>query len=91
MTRFVAKHLQPRQEAWNIATQSRIAATGAMLSAMKVVKMLGLQSHLTHRIEGLRKTELLEASKLRWIIVYNNASGNCLISNELILRLITEN
>ena len=75
MSRFVAKHLQPRQKAWNNATQNRIAATSSVLSAMKVIKMLGLQRNLTHRIQELRKEELWVASKLRWIMVYYNASG----------------
>ncbi|KAI1499120.1 putative ABC transporter [Biscogniauxia marginata] len=78
MSRFVAKHLQPRQKAWNNATQNRIAATSSVLSAMKVVKMLGYQDSLTWRIQELRELELWEASKLRWIMVYNNASANAL-------------
>lgn len=75
MSRFVAKHLQPHQKAWSNATQSRIAATTSVLSAMKDVKMLGLQHKLTHRIQQLRDGELWAASKLRWIMVYYNASG----------------
>jgi ATP-binding cassette subfamily C (CFTR/MRP) protein 1 len=75
MSRFVAKHLQPRQKAWNNATQSRIAATASMLSSMKVVKMLGFQHNLTHRIRELRNKELWAASTLRWVMVYYNASG----------------
>lgn len=75
MSRFVAKHLQPRQKAWNDATQDRIAATSSMLGAMKVVKMLGLQHNLTQRIQELRKRELWAASKLRWIMVHYNSSG----------------
>ncbi|KAI0127391.1 putative ABC transporter [Xylariales sp. AK1849] len=64
MSRFVAKHLQPRQKAWNNATQDRIAATSSILKAIKVIKMLGNQEHLT--------------SKLRWVMVYYNASANAL-------------
>lgn len=75
MSRFVAKHLQPRQKAWNDATQDRIAATSSVLSAMKVVKMLGFQHSLTRRVQELRKGELWAASKLRWVTVYYNASG----------------
>ncbi|KAI1820889.1 putative ABC transporter [Xylaria intraflava] len=78
MSRFVAKHLQPCQKAWNSATQNRIAATSSILSSMKVVKMLGIQETITCRIQQLRKEELWIASKLRWIIVYNNASANAL-------------
>ncbi|KAI1179905.1 putative ABC transporter [Nemania sp. FL0916] len=78
MSRFVAKHLQPRQKAWNKATQERIAATNSMVSAMKVVKMLGIQQDLAHRILELRRFELWVASKLRWVVVYSNASANAL-------------
>jgi ATP-binding cassette subfamily C (CFTR/MRP) protein 1 len=75
MSRFVAKNLRPRQKAWSDATQKRIAATSSMLGAMKVVKMLGLQHNFTNRIQELREAELWAASKLRWIMVYYNASG----------------
>ncbi|KAG2005232.1 hypothetical protein GB937_008929 [Aspergillus fischeri] len=77
-SRFVAKHLQPRQKAWSDATQSRIAATSSMLSTMKVVKMLGLQHNFTRRIQELREAELRAASKLGWIMVFYNASANAL-------------
>jgi ABC-type multidrug transport system fused ATPase/permease subunit len=75
MSRFVAKNLQPRQKAWNSATQSRIAAISSMLSTMKVVKMLGYQNHLMNRIQELRGEELWAASRVRWIMVYYNMSG----------------
>ena len=75
MSRFVAKNLQPRQKAWNHATQRRIAAISSMLSTMKVVKMLGYQSSLTSRIQELREEELWAASRLRWVTVYYNMSG----------------
>ncbi|KAI1427713.1 putative ABC transporter [Xylaria sp. FL1777] len=78
MSRYVAKHLQPRQEAWNRATQNRMAATSSVISSMKVVKMLGFEEKLTRRIEELRKEELWIASKQRWVVVYNNASANAL-------------
>lgn len=75
MSRFVAKNLQPRQKAWNSATQSRIAAISSMLGTMKVVKMLGYQSCLMSRIQKLREEELWAASRLRWLMVYYNMSG----------------
>ncbi|KAF7162579.1 hypothetical protein CNMCM5623_007825 [Aspergillus felis] len=78
MSRYVAKHLQPRQKAWSNATQNRIAATSSMLSGMKVVKMFGLQQNFSRRIQELREAELRRASKLRWIMVYYNASANAL-------------
>ncbi|KAI1150041.1 ABC transporter-like protein [Nemania diffusa] len=76
MSRFVAKHLQPQQKAWNSATQSRIAATSSVLSSIRVVKMLGFQYYITNRIRELRDAELWTASKLRWVTVYYNASAN---------------
>ncbi|TVY68841.1 ABC transporter FUM19 [Lachnellula suecica] len=78
VSRYVAKQLRPRQRAWNMATQSRVAATSCMLSAMKMVKMLGFQQYLSDRIQKLRVEELFEASRLRWIMVYYNASANAL-------------
>ncbi|TVY57487.1 ABC transporter FUM19 [Lachnellula cervina] len=78
VSRFVAKQLHPRQKAWNNATQNRVAATSSMLSAMKTVKMLGFQHYLSNRIRELRKEELFAASKLRWLMVYYNASANAL-------------
>ncbi|GIJ90521.1 hypothetical protein Asppvi_009478 [Aspergillus pseudoviridinutans] len=78
MSRYAAKHLQPRQKAWSNATQNRIAATSSMLSAIKVVKMLGLQQNFARRIQELRGAELRTASKLGWIMVYYNASANAL-------------
>ncbi|KAI0189383.1 putative ABC transporter [Xylaria flabelliformis] len=78
MSRFVAKHLQPRQKAWNNTTQDRIAATSDMLAAMKVIKMLGFQSDLTRRIQRLRNTELWKASKLRLVMLYYAITANAL-------------
>jgi len=75
VSRFVARNLQPNQKAWNDATQNRIAATSSLLSALKTVKVLGLQKTLTNRIQELRQKELWVASKLRWVMVYYNASG----------------
>lgn len=75
VSRYVANHLQSRQKAWNNATQSRVAATSSMLSSMKTIKMLGLQEYLANRILDLRREELYVAAKLRWMMVYYNASG----------------
>ncbi|KAI1109282.1 putative ABC transporter [Nemania sp. NC0429] len=78
MSRFVAKNLQPRQKVWNNSTQTRIAATSTMLQAMKLVKMLGFQDHMSRRVQKLRESELWAASRLRWVMVYYNASANAL-------------
>ncbi|CAG8972658.1 hypothetical protein HYALB_00011398 [Hymenoscyphus albidus] len=45
-----------------------------MLASMKTIKMLGFQRHITTGIQKLRAEELSAASKLRWIMVYYNAS-----------------
>ncbi|KUJ08206.1 putative ABC transporter [Mollisia scopiformis] len=78
VSRYVATHLQPCQKAWNSATQRRVAATSSMLSSMKTIKMLGFKESLTNRIMQLRNEELVAASKLRWMMVYYNASANAL-------------
>lgn len=75
MSRYVAKNMKSFQRDWNRATQHRVAATSTMLSSMKIVKMLGLQTVLADRIQELRTGELLVASKVRWINVYYNSSG----------------
>ncbi|KAK4248096.1 P-loop containing nucleoside triphosphate hydrolase protein [Corynascus novoguineensis] len=78
MSRYVAKHLQPGQKAWNAATQRRVAATSYLLSSMKLIKMLGLQQAVASRIQPLRKEELSTAARVRWTRVYYNASANAL-------------
>lgn len=78
VSRYVAKHLGPRQKAWNTATHQRVAATSSVLSSMKVIKMLGLQNSMASFIRRLREEELNTASRVRWIMVYYNASGLCI-------------
>ncbi|KAK0708156.1 putative ABC transporter [Lasiosphaeris hirsuta] len=78
VSRYVAKNLQSRQKAWNEATQRRVAAISAMIGSMKVVKMLGFQRHLADRAQALREEELKVASRVRWMMVYYNASANAL-------------
>ena len=46
-----------------------------MLGAIKTVKMLGMQRNMHRHIETLRANELSAASRLRWVMVYYNASG----------------
>ncbi|KAI1405376.1 putative ABC transporter [Hypoxylon fuscum] len=78
VSRYVARYLRPRQKNWNNATENRVAALSSMLSSMKVIKMLGFQDHVSDRIQQLRQVELLAASKVRWMMVYYNASANAL-------------
>ncbi len=75
MSRYVAQHLHPGQKAWNEAIQQRVAATSSMLSSMKAIKMMGLQHCLANITRKLREEELRMASRVRWIMVYYNASG----------------
>jgi ATP-binding cassette subfamily C (CFTR/MRP) protein 1 len=75
MSRYVAKNMKSLQIDWNKVTQNRIVATSSMLSCMKFVKMLGLQTFLARKIQELRTEELHVASKVRWINVYYNSSG----------------
>lgn len=75
VSRYVARHLHPRQKRWNQATQQRLAATGSALSALKSVKMAGATSLLRRNVCQLRQHELSEAAALRWVQVFYNASG----------------
>ncbi|KAI1805949.1 P-loop containing nucleoside triphosphate hydrolase protein [Daldinia bambusicola] len=76
MSQYVAKNLRSRQGGWNEATQDRISMTSTAVSAIKNVKMLGLQSVIAERIERLREAELHMASRVRWMMVAYNASAN---------------
>ncbi|KAI1135027.1 ABC transporter [Hypoxylon sp. FL0543] len=76
VSQYVAKNLRPRQGQWNEATQRRISMTSAAISAIKNIKMLGLQRAISARIESLREKELRMASKVRWMMVAYNASAN---------------
>ncbi|KAF3061093.1 Multidrug resistance-associated protein 1 [Daldinia childiae] len=76
VSRYVAKNLRSRQGGWNEATQNRISMTSAAISAIKNVKMLGLQDVISERIQRLRQTELHMAGRVRWMTVAYNASAN---------------
>ncbi|KAH9209825.1 P-loop containing nucleoside triphosphate hydrolase protein [Leptodontidium sp. 2 PMI_412] len=78
MSRYVAKHLQSRQKAWNIATQRRLAMITSMLSSTKSMKMLGLTESMKSKITALRNEEIQTSKKLRWMMVAYNASANAL-------------
>lgn len=75
VSRYVARHLHPRQQRWNQATQQRLAATGSALSTLKSVKMAGATALVRRNLLQLRHHELSEAAALRWIQVFYNASG----------------
>ncbi|KAI0135168.1 P-loop containing nucleoside triphosphate hydrolase protein [Daldinia grandis] len=76
VSQYVARNLRSRQGGWNEATQNRISMTSTALSAIKNVKMLGLQGVISERIQGLRQTELHMAGRVRWMTVAYNASAN---------------
>ncbi|KAI0837775.1 ABC transporter [Hypoxylon sp. FL0890] len=76
VSQHVAKNLRSRQGRWNEATQTRISVTSAAISAIKSIKMLGLQQAISARIQRLRENELRMASKVRWMMVAYNASAN---------------
>jgi ATP-binding cassette, subfamily C (CFTR/MRP), member 1 len=58
---------------WLEAIERRIAATTAMLSAMKGVKMCGLTETLEKTIHGLRMDELRISKRFRKLLIWNMA------------------
>ncbi|CAG8957988.1 hypothetical protein HYFRA_00000331 [Hymenoscyphus fraxineus] len=63
--------VMPRQALWLQAIEKRIAATAAMLNAMKGIKMFGLTDVLTKTLQDLRVKELNISKKFRKILVWN--------------------
>ncbi|KAH7034680.1 ABC transporter-like protein [Microdochium trichocladiopsis] len=78
VSQFVARTLRAKQGSWNAATQDRISLTSSMISNIKSIKMLGMQSSMVQYIEKSRLHELKMASKVRWLMVAYNASANAL-------------
>jgi hypothetical protein len=76
MTRL-AKLTGPRQGAWNKAVQERVAVTSSILGAIKSVKMAGLSTLLSSKIQMLRKLELDLSKKFRVLTVLINLVGKC--------------
>ena len=60
-----------RQALWLEAIERRIAATSAMLGAMKGIKMCGLTDILFKTLQDLRVNELRISKKFRKILVWN--------------------
>ncbi|PYI07763.1 putative ATP-binding cassette transporter [Aspergillus sclerotiicarbonarius CBS 121057] len=88
MSAYVAKHLEGRQKAWNVATQARIATITAALGGIKSLKMMGMEDAIESRISDLRDNELRMSERLRWILVAYNASANALGIFAPVLTLI---
>ncbi|PWY88085.1 putative ATP-binding cassette transporter [Aspergillus sclerotioniger CBS 115572] len=78
MSAYVAKHLDGRQKAWNVATQERISTITASLGGIKSLKMMGMEDAIESRVTQLRDSELRMSERLRWILVAYNASANAL-------------
>ncbi|XDG06968.1 hypothetical protein ABKA04_006583 [Annulohypoxylon sp. FPYF3050] len=76
VSRYVAKNMRLKQGIWNEATQNRISMTSSVISAIRNVKLLGLQAVMASHIEGLRFNELSKANAVRWILFAYNASAN---------------
>ncbi|KAI1461835.1 ABC transporter [Annulohypoxylon moriforme] len=76
VSQYVARNLRSRSGSWNEATQSRISMTSSAISAIKNIKMLGLQDAISTRIEKLRRNELHKANSVRWMSTAYNASAN---------------
>ncbi|KAK7957338.1 ABC transporter [Apiospora aurea] len=77
-SRYVANNIRSARGGWNDATQARLTMTSAIIAAIKNVKMMGIQGHMTSHIERLRTKELGKAGNVRWIMVMYNASANAL-------------
>jgi ATP-binding cassette subfamily C (CFTR/MRP) protein 1 len=81
MSRYVAKHLRPKQQEWTEASQARISMTSSVLGSMKSVMMVGISEAVLRRLQELRDVEFYRASKVRWIMVAYNSSGELLDHN----------
>jgi hypothetical protein len=62
-----------RQAMWLEAIERRIAATTAMLSSMKGVKMCGLTDTLSQTLQNLRVEELTISKRFRKLLIWNMA------------------
>lgn len=90
VSRYLAKNLQGKQRAWNLATQERIAITTSMLASMKNLKMLGVTPYTECLVQKLRLQELAMAQKVRWMRVAHNASGMLVLcAPRLLIRPLT--
>jgi ATP-binding cassette, subfamily C (CFTR/MRP), member 1 len=69
-----------RQELWLKAIEKRIAATTAMLSSIKGVKMCGLTEVLRANIHDLRMRELEISKGFRKLLIFNMGFGKHLYS-----------
>jgi len=64
-----------RQAAWNQATQERIAATSAVLSSIKSIKIMGFAKYIFSDIQALRDNEIQQSRRFRQFTVVLNFLG----------------
>lgn len=71
----IAKYARPRQRLWMQAIQTRTGAISELLASMKGVKMLGLESRISRRVQGLREKELEISKRYRKVQISNIVMG----------------
>ena len=72
---FATSLVMTRQAMWLEAIERRIAATTAMLTSMKGVKMCGLTEVLAKNIQDLRLQEIEISKKFRKLLIWNMGFG----------------
>lgn len=75
MTSRIAAHFGPAQMAWMSRVQKRVAVTAAVISDIKVVKMLGLSTVVEDLIAQLRKSEMQTSVSFRRLLVWQVLVG----------------
>jgi ATP-binding cassette subfamily C (CFTR/MRP) protein 1 len=73
---LLSPHMGKAQKAWIEGIQTRIDTTAKMLSAMKGVKMLGLNSRMSEIVRQLRLNEIAKSLKMRKLFVIMIIFGN---------------
>ncbi|GAB7352459.1 hypothetical protein MBLNU459_g2868t1 [Dothideomycetes sp. NU459] len=72
----VAKLIAKSQRIWADATQRRITLTSAVLSQMKIIKMIGLSDIMSDAVQKERIRETRQMESWAWIIVWLNTIAN---------------
>jgi ABC-type bacteriocin/lantibiotic exporter with double-glycine peptidase domain len=67
--------MRHNQRSWINAVQKRVSFTSAILKSLRQVKMLGIESTMTLRINDLREAELNSSKPYRSLIVWVNVLG----------------
>ncbi|KAI1849072.1 hypothetical protein JX266_005033 [Neoarthrinium moseri] len=66
----LARMIPSRQRRWIVAIQKRVGITSDILGSMKGIKMSGMSSPVTTKIQDLRDFELSESRKFRKIQIW---------------------